>query len=150
MSEIPKTLRAILWLLLPPIGLLTWAARESMVTALLLATTAILIATYVLIPWGHSKWAEDRARDVGDFRRFRMQVYVFHGVFLSLLLLAFAEAADRFAALGHRDWQGSALLRRGYSACYQHGDLAEAVELIGEAVVTYPPDSMRLGGALAC
>ena len=48
--------------------------------------------------------------------------------------LAFAEAADRFAALGHRDWQGSALLRRGYSACYQHGDLAEAVELIGEAV----------------
>jgi tetratricopeptide (TPR) repeat protein len=64
--------------------------------------------------------------------------------------LAFAEAADRFAALGHRDWQGSALLRRGYSACYQHGDLAEAVELIGEAVATYPPDSMRLGGALAC
>jgi tetratricopeptide (TPR) repeat protein len=63
---------------------------------------------------------------------------------------AFAEAADRFAALGHRDWQGSALLRRGYSACYQHGDFAEAVELIGEAVATYPPDSMRLGGALAC
>jgi tetratricopeptide (TPR) repeat protein len=64
--------------------------------------------------------------------------------------LAFAEAADRFAALGHRDWQGSALLRRGYSACYQHGDLAQAVELIGEAVLAYPPDSMRLGGALAC
>ncbi len=63
---------------------------------------------------------------------------------------AFAEAAERFAALGHRDWQGSALLRRGYSACYQHGDLTQAVELIGEAVATYPPDSMRLGGALAC
>ena len=43
---------------------------------------------------------------------------------------AFAEAADRFAALGHRDWQGSALLRRGYSACYQHGDFTQAVELI--------------------
>jgi DNA-binding SARP family transcriptional activator len=63
---------------------------------------------------------------------------------------AFAEAADRFAALGHHDWQGSALLRRGYSTCYQHGDFTEAVELIAEAVATYPPDSMRLGGALAC
>jgi DNA-binding SARP family transcriptional activator/tetratricopeptide (TPR) repeat protein len=63
---------------------------------------------------------------------------------------AFAEATDRFAALGHRDWQGSALLRRGYSACYQHGDLSDAVELIREAVATYPPDSMRLAGALAC
>jgi tetratricopeptide (TPR) repeat protein len=63
---------------------------------------------------------------------------------------AFAEAADRFAAFGHRDWQGSALLRCGYSACYQHGDLTQAVELIGEAVTTYPADSMRLGGALAC
>jgi DNA-binding SARP family transcriptional activator len=63
---------------------------------------------------------------------------------------AFAEAADRFAALGHRDWQGSALLRRGYSACYQRGDLTEAEELIREAVATYPPDSIRLAGALAC
>ena len=63
---------------------------------------------------------------------------------------AFAEAAERFAAFGHRDWQGSALLRRGYSACYQHGDLVQAEELIREAVDTYPPDSARLAGALAC
>jgi tetratricopeptide (TPR) repeat protein len=61
---------------------------------------------------------------------------------------AFAEAADRFAALGHRDWQGSALLRRGYSACYQYGDLVLAEELIREALAIYPPDSMRLAGAL--
>ncbi len=62
---------------------------------------------------------------------------------------AFAEAAERFAALGHRDWQGSALLRRGYSACYQHGDLVQAEELIREALDTYPPESDRLSGALA-
>ncbi len=61
---------------------------------------------------------------------------------------AFAEAAERFAALGRREWQGSALLRRGYSASYQHGDLVSAEELIREAVDTYPPDSIRLAGAL--
>ncbi len=63
---------------------------------------------------------------------------------------AFAEAAERFAALGEREWHGSALLRRGYSASYQHGDLQEAADLIREAVATYPPDSMRLAGALGC
>ena len=62
---------------------------------------------------------------------------------------AFAEAADRFAVLGHRDWQGSALLRRGYSACYQHGDFLHAEELIREALDTYPPQSARLAGAFA-
>ena len=62
--------------------------------------------------------------------------------------LAFAEAAQRFAALGDRDWQGSALLRRGYSSCYQAGDLVEAERLIAQALDTYPPDSPRLGGAL--
>jgi DNA-binding SARP family transcriptional activator len=61
---------------------------------------------------------------------------------------AFAEAADRFAALGERDWQGSALLRRGYSAAYQYGDVTGAADLIREAVDTYPADSMRLAGAL--
>jgi DNA-binding SARP family transcriptional activator len=61
---------------------------------------------------------------------------------------AFADAADRFAALGEHDWQGSALLRRGYSAAYQHGDVSEAADLIREAVATYRPDSMRLAGAL--
>lgn len=62
---------------------------------------------------------------------------------------AFAEAAERFAAIGQRDWQGSALLRRGFSACYQHGDLVEAKALIRQAIDTYAPDSMRLAGALS-
>jgi hypothetical protein len=62
--------------------------------------------------------------------------------------LAFADAAQRFQALGHRDWHGSALLRRGYSACYQAGDLVGAETLIREALDTYEPDSPRLGGAL--
>ena len=53
---------------------------------------------------------------------------------------AFAQAAERFAALGR--------LRRGFSASYQHGDLVGAKELIGEALETYPPDSIRLAGAL--
>ncbi len=61
---------------------------------------------------------------------------------------AFAEAAERFAALGNREWQGSALLRRGYSACYQYGDLVAAEALIREALATYEPDSDRLPGAL--
>ena len=61
---------------------------------------------------------------------------------------AFSEAAERFAALGQRDWHGSALLRRGYSACYQYGDLLGAERLIREALDTYPPESMRVGGAL--
>ncbi|HEX3802367.1 MAG TPA: hypothetical protein VHV75_05975 [Solirubrobacteraceae bacterium] len=62
---------------------------------------------------------------------------------------AFAEAADVFAALGQREWQGSALLRRGYSACYQYGDVAGAEALIRQALETYEPDSERLPGALA-
>ncbi len=62
---------------------------------------------------------------------------------------AFADAARIFAALGRRDWQGSALLRRGYSACYQYGDLIGAEELIREALATYEPGSERLPGALA-
>lgn len=60
----------------------------------------------------------------------------------------FAEAAARFAALGHPDWQGSALLRSGYSACYQHGDLLDAEALMRQAIETYPPGSQRLAGAL--
>jgi DNA-binding SARP family transcriptional activator len=62
---------------------------------------------------------------------------------------AFAEAAERFAALGKREWQGSALLRRGYSACYQYGDILLAENLISQALETYEPDSDRLPGALA-
>jgi DNA-binding SARP family transcriptional activator len=62
--------------------------------------------------------------------------------------LAFTEAAERFAALGQRDWQGSALLRHGYSALYQHGDLVEAEAVIRVALDTYPPGSARLGGAM--
>jgi DNA-binding SARP family transcriptional activator len=61
---------------------------------------------------------------------------------------AFADAAALFAVLGHREWHGSALLRRGYSACYQYGDLVGAEALIGQALRTYDPDSPRLAGAL--
>jgi DNA-binding SARP family transcriptional activator len=63
--------------------------------------------------------------------------------------LAFADAAMRFEALGNREWHGSALLRRGYSSCYQAGDLVGAEALISEALDTYEPDSQRLAGALA-
>jgi DNA-binding SARP family transcriptional activator len=62
--------------------------------------------------------------------------------------LAFAAAAERFAALGNREWQGSALLRRGYSASYQAGDLVGAEALIRQALDTYEPESHRLPGAL--
>lgn len=61
---------------------------------------------------------------------------------------AFADAADRFAAIGRREWQGSALLRRGYSACYQFGDIVMAEGLISQALDAYLPGSDRLAGAL--
>ncbi|MHB1572105.1 MAG: BTAD domain-containing putative transcriptional regulator, partial [Solirubrobacteraceae bacterium] len=61
---------------------------------------------------------------------------------------AFADAAAMFVLLGHREWHGSALLRRGYSASYQYGDLVGAEALIGQALLTYEPDSPRLAGAL--
>jgi DNA-binding SARP family transcriptional activator len=60
----------------------------------------------------------------------------------------FSEAAQRFALLGRRDWQGSALVRWGYSACYQQGQLREAEALIREALETWGPDSQRRSGAL--
>jgi len=62
--------------------------------------------------------------------------------------LAFADAAERFAAMGNREWLGSALLRRGYSACYQAGDFLGAEALIREALETYEPESQRIAGAL--
>lgn len=55
----------------------------------------------------------------------------------------FLEAAKIFAALGHRDWQGSALLRCGYSAHYQYGDLVGAEELIGRALQAYESGERR-------
>ena len=62
---------------------------------------------------------------------------------------AFADAAERFAALGNRDWQGSALLRRGYSVWFQSaGDLPRAAALIREALETYEPESQRIPAAL--
>jgi DNA-binding SARP family transcriptional activator len=60
----------------------------------------------------------------------------------------FGEAAERFALLGRPDWQGSALVRCGYSACYQQGHLLEAEALIREALETWGPDSQRRSGAL--
>ena len=61
---------------------------------------------------------------------------------------AFAEAAALFSELGNREWEGSALLRRGYSGCYQAGDLIAAEELMRQALDTYEPGSERLPGAL--
>jgi DNA-binding SARP family transcriptional activator len=55
----------------------------------------------------------------------------------------FLEAATIFAALGHRDWQGSALLRCGYSAHYEYGDLVGAEELIGRALEAYESAERR-------
>jgi DNA-binding SARP family transcriptional activator len=55
----------------------------------------------------------------------------------------FLEAASIFAALGRRDWQGSALLRCGYSAHYQYGDLVGAEELIGRALEAYESGERR-------
>lgn len=62
---------------------------------------------------------------------------------------AFEQAAAIFADIGNRDWQGSALLRRGFSAAYQHGEIVHAEELVRQALDVYPPDSERLAGALA-
>jgi DNA-binding SARP family transcriptional activator len=62
---------------------------------------------------------------------------------------AFTEAARRFGELPNRDWQASAMLRHGYSGCYQQGDLVAAEQLIAQAVATYPPESAaRRAGAL--
>jgi tetratricopeptide (TPR) repeat protein len=58
---------------------------------------------------------------------------------------AFAAAVEHFEAIGHRNWQGSALIRWGYSACYQHGDLVAAEELIRRAVEIYEPDRLSMG-----
>ena len=63
---------------------------------------------------------------------------------------AFADAADRFAAIGSRDWQGSALLRRGYAVWFQSvGNLPRAELLIREALDTYEPGSPRIPAALS-
>ena len=63
---------------------------------------------------------------------------------------AFADAAEQFAAIGNRDWQGSALLRRGYSVWFQSiGDLPRAESLIREALDTYEPGSPRIPAALS-
>jgi DNA-binding SARP family transcriptional activator len=55
----------------------------------------------------------------------------------------FLKAASIFAALGRRDWHGSALLRCGYSAHYQYGDLVGAEELIGRALEAYESGERR-------
>jgi len=63
---------------------------------------------------------------------------------------AFADAAERFAALGNRDWQGSALLRRGYAVWFQSvGNLPRAELLIREALDTYEPGSPRIPAVLS-
>jgi tetratricopeptide (TPR) repeat protein len=63
---------------------------------------------------------------------------------------AFLEAAERFAALGRADWQGSALVRCGYSTHFQYGDLRGAEELIRQALECWEPGSQRYVGTLDC
>jgi DNA-binding SARP family transcriptional activator/tetratricopeptide (TPR) repeat protein len=61
----------------------------------------------------------------------------------------FGQAAELCAELGHAEWQGSAILRRGYVVCYQClGDLPRAMTLIREALDTWDPDSPRRAAAL--
>jgi DNA-binding SARP family transcriptional activator len=56
----------------------------------------------------------------------------------------FAQAAEIFAELGDREWEGSALLRRGHSVCYQSlGDLPRAEALMRQALDTWDPGSSR-------
>src|SRR5579862_2209621 len=63
---------------------------------------------------------------------------------------AFTAAAERFAAIGNREWHGSALLRRGYSVWFQSiGNLPRAESLIREALDTYEPGSRRIPAALS-
>jgi DNA-binding SARP family transcriptional activator len=61
---------------------------------------------------------------------------------------AFARAVEIFAAVGNREWQGSALLRRGYSVWFQSaGDFRKAAALILQALETWDPHSYRLAAA---
>jgi DNA-binding SARP family transcriptional activator len=55
----------------------------------------------------------------------------------------FGQAAAIFASIGRRDWQGSALLRCGYSAHYQYGDLVGAEQLMNQALDAYGPGQRR-------
>jgi DNA-binding SARP family transcriptional activator len=57
----------------------------------------------------------------------------------------FRAAAEIFADLGRTDWQGSALLRCGYSAYFQYGDLAGAEPLMRAAINIYAPGQRRNG-----
>ena len=62
---------------------------------------------------------------------------------------AFAQAAEIFAELGDREWEGSALLRRGHSVCYQSlGDLPRAEALMRQALDTWDPGSARRPAAI--
>jgi tetratricopeptide (TPR) repeat protein/DNA-binding SARP family transcriptional activator len=64
---------------------------------------------------------------------------------------AFAEATEHFSAIGNREWQGSALLRRGYSLWFQGvGYFPRAAELLREALDTWDPSSKRLTSAYVC
>ncbi len=61
----------------------------------------------------------------------------------------FAQAAEIFAELGDREWEGSALLRRGHSVCYQSlGDLPRAATLMRQALDTWDPGSARIPAAI--
>jgi DNA-binding SARP family transcriptional activator/tetratricopeptide (TPR) repeat protein len=63
--------------------------------------------------------------------------------------LAFARAVEHFEAIDKPDWKGSALLRWGYSGCYQQGEIAEGARLMRLALDAYVPGSVRWLGAFA-
>ena len=63
---------------------------------------------------------------------------------------AFADAAELFAAIGNKEWEGSALLRRGYAVWFQSvGNVPRAELLIREALDTYEPGSHRIPAVLS-
>jgi DNA-binding SARP family transcriptional activator len=61
----------------------------------------------------------------------------------------FAQAAEIFAELGNREWEGSALSRRGHNVCFQSlGDLPRAEALMRQALDTWDPGSARRPAAI--
>jgi tetratricopeptide (TPR) repeat protein len=53
------------------------------------------------------------------------------------------EATERFAALGHAEWQGLTVYWRGHTIYYENGRLREAEQLLAEALEVLPYSSPR-------
>ena len=59
------------------------------------------------------------------------------------------EAAERFATLGHTEWQGFAVFWRGHAICYVNGRLVEAEHLMAQALEILPYSSPRRATVLS-